>query len=168
MLFGAGVSCVALELFVIPGFGIFGLGGGAMVILSLVLASQTFLQLPQNEYQLSEFRDSLLVVAAGGAGLVAAIVMFRRYAHRAPIVRNVMLAPPEGEELDELQQREAIVEWEYLRGKRGTTTTKLTPAGKARFGDQLVDVVSDGELIPPGTDVYVVEVRGNHVLVDRV
>ena len=168
LLFAGGISCVALEIFVIPGFGIFGLGGGAMVILSLVLASQTFLQLPQNEYQLAEFRDSLLVVAAAGAGLVASLVLFHRYAHRAPLVRNVMLAPPEGEELDEIQHRESLVQWDYLLGKRGTTKTKLTPAGKARFGDELVDVVSDGDLIPPGTEIYVVEVRGNRVVVDRV
>ena len=31
-LFVAGVCCLLLELFVIPGFGIFGLGGGAMVL----------------------------------------------------------------------------------------------------------------------------------------
>ena len=30
--FLAGVACLLLEMFVIPGFGIFGLGGGAMVI----------------------------------------------------------------------------------------------------------------------------------------
>ena len=40
-LFVAGVSCLLLEMFVIPGFGIFGLGGGAMVLASIVLASQT-------------------------------------------------------------------------------------------------------------------------------
>ena len=37
-----------LEIFVIPGFGIFGLGGGAMVMMSLVLASQ-ILVMPRSE-----------------------------------------------------------------------------------------------------------------------
>ena len=52
-LFVAGVSCLLLEVFVIPGFGIFGLGGGALVLASLVLASQTFLW-PRNEYQFEQ------------------------------------------------------------------------------------------------------------------
>ena len=43
LLFVAGVCCLLLEVFVIPGFGIFGLGGGALVLASLILASQTFL-----------------------------------------------------------------------------------------------------------------------------
>ena len=139
-----------------------------MVVASLVLASQTFLQLPQNEYQLIQLRDSLLVVAAAGAGLVAAAVTLQKYANRAPIVRNVILAPPDGEDLEVLQHREAIVDLAYLQGKQGTTTTKLSPAGKARFGDDLIDVVSDGELLPPGTNVRVVQVQGNHVVVDPV
>ena len=50
-------------------------------------------------------------------------------------------------------------------GKRGTVVTRLTPAGKAQFGDQLVDVITDGELVPAGAEVRVVEVSGNHVLV---
>jgi len=167
LLFVLGVSCVALEMFVIPGFGIFGLGGGALVILSLVLASQTFLQIPRNEYQILQLRDSLLVVAAAGAGLIAALAVFRRYLHQAPVLRRLMLLPPEGEQLEYRDQRESLVSLDHLAGKLGTTTTQLNPAGKARFGDDLVDVVSDGEMLSAGSDVVIVEVRGNHVVVSK-
>jgi hypothetical protein len=34
------------------------------------------------------------------------------------------------------------------------------PAGKAQFGDQLVDVISNGELIAKGTPVVVEKSRG--------
>ena len=53
-------------------------------------------------------------------------------------------------------------------GATGTTSTQLTPGGKARFGDQLVDVMADGEAIDRGTPVKVVEVQGSRVLVRRV
>ena len=43
MLFVGGLACIALEIFVIPGFGVFGVGGGIMVLPSIVLASQTFI-----------------------------------------------------------------------------------------------------------------------------
>ena len=168
LLFLVGMSCVALEMFVIPGFGIFGLGGGALVILSLVLASQTFLQFPRNEYQLLQLRDSLLMVTASGAGLIAALALFRRYAHQAPILRKLVVLPPQGEQLEDRLHRESLVKFNHLMGKRGTTATRLSPAGKARFGDELVDVVSDGELLGAGTDVVIVEVRGNHVVVGRI
>ena len=52
-MFLAGVACILLEIFVIPGFGIFGLGGGALVILSLVLASQ-ILVMPRSSQQVAE------------------------------------------------------------------------------------------------------------------
>ncbi len=42
------------------------------------------------------------------------------------------------------------------------------PAGKARFGDSVVDVIADGEMIEPGKTVEVVEVRGNRVLVREI
>ena len=53
LLFVAGVCCILLEMFVLPGTAIFGLGGGLLVIVSLVLASQTFV-LPRNDYQMAQ------------------------------------------------------------------------------------------------------------------
>ena len=61
-----------------------------------------------------------------------------------------------------------IVDRSQLLGKRGNATTRLTPAGKARFGDELVDVVTEGELIPAGAPVHVLEVHGNRVVVASV
>ena len=56
VLFLVGVACLVLEVFIIPGFGIFGLGGGVMVLASLVLASQTFV-LPATSGEVRELRD---------------------------------------------------------------------------------------------------------------
>jgi membrane-bound serine protease (ClpP class) len=167
LLFLGGVTCLALEVFVLPGFGIFGLGGGAMIIASLVLASQTFV-IPQNDYQLGQLPISLFMVAAAGAGVFASLAVMRRLLRRTPMLNRVMLEPPEGKALADLQRRESLMDLAHLLGKRGVTTTQLAPSGKARFGDQLVDAISEGELIPRGAAVYVAEVRGNHVLVQAV
>jgi membrane-bound ClpP family serine protease len=61
-----------------------------------------------------------------------------------------------------------MVAREHLVGKHGKTTTPLVPAGKARFGDDLIDVISDAEVIDRGADIRVVEVLGNRVLVEPV
>ena len=63
LLFVGGVLFLLVEMLVLPGFGIFGLGGGLMILASLVLASQTFV-LPQTDSQLTELRHSLTIVAA--------------------------------------------------------------------------------------------------------
>ena len=167
MLFAAGVVCLLLEVFVIPGFGIFGLGGGAMVLASIVLASQTFVW-PQNDYQFDQFENSLLTVAAACVGLMVVIALLRLHLPRSRLFGRLMLNPPEGDEAEAIRRREALVDFHDLVGTRGTTTTQLTPSGKARFGDLLVDVMADGEVIDRGTPIEVVEVRGSRVLVQRV
>ncbi|HYW80030.1 MAG TPA: hypothetical protein VE890_10665, partial [Thermoguttaceae bacterium] len=61
VLFVAGVSCLLLEVFVLPGFGIFGLGGGLLVLASVILATQTFV-VPHNAYQFAQLKRSLLSI----------------------------------------------------------------------------------------------------------
>jgi membrane-bound ClpP family serine protease len=86
----------------------------------------------------------------------------------APVFKMLMLSPPDEELRDDLVRRESLVNYLHLIGKRGRTTTQLTPSGKAAFGDELVDVISDGEMIEADVDVCVTNVRGNHVLVERI
>jgi len=50
-------------------------------------------------------------------------------------------------------------------GKVGRTITILRPAGRARFEGRLVDVVAEGEFIHPDTQVKVIDVKGNRVVV---
>jgi len=167
LLFLTGAAFVAVEIFILPGFGVFGIGGGIMIIVSIILASQTFI-IPGNDYQMRQFPVSLMMVAAGASGAVASIYVIRRFLPHTPYFNRMLLKPPEGEELEALSRRESLVLYDHLAGKHGMTTTALVPSGKARFGDELVDVISDGDLIPKGTPVYVSEVVGNRVLVKAV
>jgi len=167
MLFATGVACLVLEIFVLPGVGAFGIGGGLLIVVSILLASQTFL-IPSNAYEWSQLPSSLFMLAAAGGGAFAAMVVARRLMTEAPLFRRVSLDTPDGQQREQIRRQEALVHWDYLVGKRGLTITQLTPSGKARFGDARVDVISDGEVVPCGTDVVVVEVRGNEVLVRAV
>ena len=164
LLFVAGVASLVIEIFVLPGFGIFGFGGACLVVASLVLASQTFI-VPRNSYQLQQFASSLMMVAAGLVGAFVSLLTVRKYLPDAPIFNRLMLAKPD---VGEIEERELLADYRHLVGKRGTAITQLTPSGKARFGDEDVDVISDGELVPRGNDVLVAEVRGNRVLVEPI
>ena len=167
ILFLAGVTCLVLEVFVLPGFGIFGLGGGALVVASLILASQTFI-LPHNEYQVNQLQTSLTIIGGASLGVVVLAVLLNRWLPRAPFFNRVMLNPMSDEEKEQLSRSESLVDFDRLLGQEGTSTTQLTPSGKARFGDELVDVIADGELIEPDTPIVVVEVHGNRVMVEAV
>lgn len=166
-LFVLGVSCLALELFVLPGFGVFGIGGAALVLASIVLASQTFV-IPQSSQDLAQLPKSLGRVAVGGLGLAAALIIMRRILPRTPVYQHLVLQPPEGEEQSLRENRESLVHLVHLVGKRGQTLTRLVPAGKACFGDEVVNVLSHGGMIESGAEVLVVEVTGNRVVVEEV
>ncbi len=164
----ASVACL-LEIFVLPGFVVFGLGGGIMVLASIVLASQTSKSfIPQNDFQRDELLTSLLTVAAACFGMIVMAVLLRSHLPRSRLLGNFMLEPPVGEEAEIIRRREALVNFHDLVGTRGTTTTQLTPCGKARFDDLLVNVIADGEVIDRGAAIEVVEVRGSRVLVREV
>jgi hypothetical protein len=168
-LFAAGVVCLLLEIFVIPGFGIFGLGGGVMILASIVLASQTSGSIiPHNDYQFEQLQSSLLPIAGAGLGVIVVATILRKRLPRSRLFGHLMLEPPAGEEAAIIRRREALVDFRDLVGTRGTATTQLTPSGKARFGNTLVDVMADGEVIDRGAAIEVVEVRGNRVLVREV
>jgi membrane-bound serine protease (ClpP class) len=162
MLFLAGLFCLAAEIFVLPGFGVLGLGGGLLVIASLVLASQSFV-LPANDYQIRQLQWSLLGILAAAVGVALLSVLLRRWLPRAPVLRNVLLEPPPA--ADDVVDEDRL---EELLGLEGTTTSRLAPAGKARIAGRLHDVTSDGQLIEPGAAVRVVEVRGGRVLVKAI
>ncbi len=164
LLFVAGVTSLLVEIFVLPGFGIFGIGGVCLVVASLVLASQTFI-IPRNTYQFERFTTSLMIVAAGLIGAFASLVLMRKYLPDSPVFNRLMLRQPDDEALSD---RELLVDYRHLMGQRGEAITQLTPSGKARFGDEDVDVISDGELVSRGSAVVVDEVRGNHVRVHLV
>lgn len=166
-LFVVGVLCVLIEVFVAPGTFVFGIGGGLMIVSSLILASQTFV-LPTTSDQLRQMPISLGIFAVGIAGAFVAIGLIRRFLPETPYFNKMILQPPQNEELEERLSREQLVKWAHLSGKRGVTTTALFPSGKALFGDELVDVVSTGEMIEKGTSVIVIDVLGSRVLVREV
>ena len=162
MLFLAGLFCLAAEIFVLPGFGVLGLGGGLLVIASLVLASQSFV-LPANDYQIRQLQWSLLGILAAAVGVALLGVLLRRLLPRAPGLRHVLLEPPA-----EAEDRIESDELDALLGIEGTTTTRLAPAGKARIGGRVHEVVSGGPLIEPGQAIRVVEVRGSRLVVQPI
>lgn len=164
LLFLAGMVALAVELFVLPGFGLFGIGGIIMVLASIVLASQTFV-FPSNSEQLNIIANNMFWVAVCAAICMAGVITLGKRFENTPVLRWVTIEAAGTDDLAELEEREAIVHWEHLLGQDGLTTTRLNPAGKAQFGKQIVNVLGTN-LISEGVPVRVVEVRGNSVFVE--
>jgi membrane-bound ClpP family serine protease len=167
LLFLVGMLFLALELLVLPGFGVFGVGGMAMVIASLILASQTFI-LPTTPSQVNQVAWNTGQVALAIAGIFVGLFLIRDRIDQLPWFRWFKLKPAGVDDPEMLEEREAVVRWEHLQGKTGLTTTRLNPSGKAQIGDQLVNVISTSEMMGPQERVRVVRVLGNSVWVERL
>ncbi len=164
LLFVAGMTALAIEIFILPGFGLFGIGGLLMVITALVLASQTFI-FPSNSEQLTLIANNLFWVAISALAVVIGGVMMGKRIENTPLIRWVAIEPAGTDDVAELEMREALVHWEHLLGQDGLTTTRLNPGGKAQFGRMIVNVLGT-QMIDEGVAVRVVEVRGNSVFVE--
>ncbi len=161
-----GIACLALEFLVIPGFGIFGAGGIVLVAVSLVLANQTFV-VPTSGAQFRQLVYSICIVFGALLGTVLVIAAAGHRLAKCPVLNRVFLAPLGSEEMESIRHREMLADWSHLLGAKGQTVTPLKPSGKVQFADQLVDVLAQGEMIPAGVEVIVVEARGNRVVVAR-
>lgn len=61
----------------------------------------------------------------------------------------------------------AVPELAHLVGREGVIEADARPVGKARFGSEVVSVVSEDEYLPRGASVRGMAVRGGTLLVRR-
>lgn len=162
--FTLGLVCIGIEVFLVPGFGIFGIGGLALTVLGVVLMSQTFV-VPRNVYQVQVLTRGIWVALGGAGGLVGGFLVMRMMLPHVPLLRGLVMEAPDDETISE---SEKLGDYSALLGKTGTTTTPLRLSGKARFGDQIVQVVSDGTAVSAGELVRVCEVHATKVIVEPV
>jgi membrane-bound serine protease (ClpP class) len=154
-----GIVLLALEIFVIPGFGIAGALGIVAIVAGLVMsltgggATAQFILLA-----------AARVVFSLLFALVASLVLLR-FLPRLPVARRLVLATGLGSGQTSGSAPESDSRW---LGKQGRAASPLRPAGIAHFDGERVDVVSDGELIDPGQDIEVIRVDGNRIVVRRL
>ncbi len=168
LLFLIGLICIGLEIFVLPGFGVFGVVGALLVIASLVMASQTFGNLEPNRDLYSAGRT----FATFGASMLAVILMavaLSRFLPRIPFLSELILTPPGVNDMQSPDEprlkRELVTPASELMGQTGSALSMLRPSGKAVIGGKVVDVFSEGPLIAEGAPIEVVAVTANKITV---
>ena len=133
LLFSLGLGALALEIFVLPGFGLFGVAGGAMVLASLVMASQTFGNIESGR-DWAEARETLKTISTAIVTVLVMAVALSRFLPRIPFLNDMVLTPPgrtTGPENAPRLAPESLAESSGLVGATGTSETVLRPAGKA-------------------------------------
>ena len=169
-LFVLGLVLLMIEiLFFAHSTIVFGVVGVFLMLASLLWAmtdrypGQTFL--PTGRMLAVPLLNlSLAIVAAW-----IVIALLARYLPKTSLYRRfaLMSANPPGPSLSGAH-REFITPLAISPGMRGIAVTTLRPSGKARFENHIVDVVTEGDFIPPETPISVVEADGMRVVVKAV
>jgi membrane-bound serine protease (ClpP class) len=167
----AGLVCLGLEAFVIPGFGVFGVVGILLLFGGLV---GTFVGGPGGLFPDSpEGKSNLLYGAAtvliSASTSAVAMYFIAKHFGSLPFVNRLVLKEEHGS-FDEglLAAMEPASTGPVRPGAIGIALTPLRPAGRVQIGDKIVDVVSDLGFVPPGGSVRVLTVDHFRVTVEPV
>jgi membrane-bound serine protease (ClpP class) len=156
LLIVGGVGFLAVEIFVLPGFGVFGVIGLIMLAVGLMLAGQTYV-FPTNPYGFGQLGFAVFAV-------IGLLIAFRKQLARTPMFRWFALQPPTSDRFL-VKMEEFDEERRSLLGSYGATITRCNPFGKARIGDQIVDVVTEHAWIDEDSPIEIVAIKGNHLVI---
>ncbi|MEO7853295.1 MAG: NfeD family protein [Rubrivivax sp.] len=152
----AGIVLLALEVLVIPGFGVAGVLGIVALLAGLVLSLTG-----------PGVTTAFVLVAAGRVVLamllaVIASLVLLRYLPHLPFGRQLILRRGLSAAEGYASAPESDARW---LGRTGRATSPLRPAGIAEIDGRRLDVVSDGEHIDAGQVITVTRVDGNRIVV---
>lgn len=173
-----GVVLLALEIFVIPGFGAAGISGISLILAGLVM---TFVPgepggagiLPVLPGTWDAVRQGTIITLCGALGSLVLWFWFSRYLPQLPYFNRLVLQTAVGQtpEPGEDRARESLdAAWPSV-GMIGAAYTDLRPGGVAMFRDEWIndarqiDVVCDRGFVTAGSEVIVREREGPRVIV---
>lgn len=148
-----------LGLLAIPGFVLLAIG----MVASFIPSSGGGGWVPQ---MWSGLLRGLSVLVFGSAASLILVFLLAHYLEMTPGLKHIRLAPADDKIALPLEDAaEQLAEEAVFVGAIGKAVTDLRPAGKAKFGQHLMDVVSDGAFLPQGTQLKVTEVSALRVVV---
>jgi membrane-bound serine protease (ClpP class) len=172
-----GIVLLLIELFVLPGFGIAGVLGIACMLAGLfgmlIRNAPDELPWPHTTADWQTLSSGVLALGGGFGGFLLLAWLASRYLPRLEFMSGLILAPrPAASGVGASQismtgpSDDSALNVEI--GQPGEVISTLRPAGKARFGDAIVDVVATGEFLDKGTWVKIIEISGSRVVVKRM
>jgi membrane-bound serine protease (ClpP class) len=166
LIFIVGLILIALEIFVVPGFGITGISGITLAFSGLVLSliknvDFTFEGVKNSDLLIAV--STVLVGSIGGIGLAIYLSqkMFTtdtgRFSHLS--LKEVM-----SKEDGYLGVDPEILQ---LKGKKGIAITTLRPSGKISIEGKNYDALAESGMIDKGTEILVTRVETAQLYVDK-
>jgi len=187
-----GLVLLALEIFLIPGFGFFGISGIVMLLGGLTMTFLPPLVVPglpgmpsASGFNPNELRNALVAMTSALVGSIVIWGVMGRFLPSVPYFNRLILTTTVGstpEPINAVSMNGERGQGTRLGaqlglpmgpqlGQTGEVVTDLRPGGTAMFSEQATggfstaDVVSDRGFVSKGEAVVVTEIHGNRVVV---
>jgi membrane-bound serine protease (ClpP class) len=95
-----------------------------------------------------------------------AIPLVAKFLPDMPLFRSVTLASPQMRG-PSFSANTVSSPKKVVVGESGVALSILRPSGNARFGEEIVDVITRGEYIEPSSPIRVLAIEGSRVVVAR-
>lgn len=166
LVFFAGVILIAVEIFVIPGFGMAGITGILFVFVSLILSLINNVNFDFGHVEMKNVGVAIMTVTIGlfGGFLFSLYFGKKVFSARSGPFKNFALNT-----VQNISEGYLNVDFAFLalKGKTGKTQTVLRPGGKVLIDGEVYDAMSRGGFIERGEDIIVVKVGTAQLYVDK-
>ena len=146
VLIALGIIFLLLELLVIPGTTFIGIIGFISLALGVY---QTFVI----------YGTSWGIFALIGTSIVSIIMLVLSL--RSKTWKKAMLSTSINSKVNQESDNFKI-------GDEGSSISRLTPMGKARFGNEFVEVSTFGDFLDPENSIRIVEIKNNKIFVEPI
>jgi len=150
LVFLAAVALLMIEAMA-PGFGVAGLGGLVLIIVSVVMASSTT-------------GGAVVSLIVAFVMSIIALILILKYAPKSSYFDRLTLGTKmtSGSGYISTERKEELI------GKEGIVTSYLRPSGTVEIENEPVDAVSEGVYLDRGAKVKVVSLEGRRVVVRKI
>ena len=146
-----GFILVTIELFT-PGFGVPGISGLALLLIGVVVASDSLL-------------EGILLTIIIVLMLCLLFTIAVRSASKGALAKTPLVLKTSPDKEDGFTSGEDMA---YFLGHEGVAATMLRPVGTADFDGVKLEVLAEGEFIEAGKPVRVVRVEGRKIVVRQI
>lgn len=161
--FFVGIGLIAVEIFILPGFGVAGVSGIVLVIGSLVLI---MINNDAFDFEFVRMNDILYALAAAIGGLLGGTVLL--FAGGAKLADTRFYKRVALVDTQDRGQGYTSSFKENMKGQRGVAHTVLRPSGKVMINDKLHDAFTRGEYIERGEAIEVIDDETTSLKVKKV
>ena len=165
LLFIIGIILIALEIFVIPGFGVAGIGGILLVFTSLVLSMISNVNFDFSGTSSTEINNAMASVLFAMLGLFGLPYFFGSKFIESKAFKKLVINDTITGKVPVQQENQNI---SNLKGLKGTATTALRPMGRITIENVVYEAKTYGDFIDKGNEIEIIGVENMYLVVKNL